>query len=64
MGACAPREANRRRPLQTAAHPGVMPTPPPQGRDALEGKGPQTGFQKRLGRCLEKISKAAGGYCR
>ena len=60
------REANRHRPLQTAAHPGVMPKPPPppKGRDALEGKGPQTRFQKRLGRCLEKISKAAGGgYC-
>ena len=30
-----------------------------------EGKGPQRGFQKRLGRCVGKAAKAAqGGYCR
>ena len=34
-------------------------------RDALEGKGPQRGDQKRLGRRLEEVAKAVGGgYCR
>ena len=27
--------------------------------DALQGKGPQSGFQRRRGRCLEKVSKDA-----
>ena len=35
------------------------------GRDALEGKGPQRRPQKRLDRRLEEGTKAAGGgYCR
>ena len=39
--------------------------PPPPPRDALEGKGPQRRFQKRLERRLEEVAKAAtGGYCR
>ena len=34
-------------------------------RDTLEGKGPQRGPQKRLGRRLEEVAKAVGGgYCR
>ena len=33
--------------------------------DALEGKGPQRGPQRRLGRRLEEVAKAVGGgYCR
>ena len=35
------------------------------GRTAFEGKGPQRGPQKRLGRRLEEVAKAVGGgYCR
>ena len=35
------------------------------GRDALEGKGPQRGSQKRLDRRLEVTAQAVGGgYCR
>ena len=34
------------------------------GRDALEGKGPQSRPQRRLGRRLEEVAKAVGGgYC-
>ena len=41
--------------------PHHLPTP----RDASEGKGPQRGPQKRLGRPLEEVAKAVGGgYCR
>ena len=37
----------------------------PVPRDALEGKGPQRGSQRRLGRRLEEVAKAVGGgYCR
>ena len=32
-------------------------------RDALEGKGPQRGAQRRLGRRLEEAAKAVGGGC-
>ena len=40
----------------------VIPPPP---RDALEGRGPQRGAQRRLGRRLEEVAKAiGGGYCR
>ena len=36
----------------------------PQARVALEGKGPQRGPQRRLGRRLEEVAKAVGGgYC-
>ena len=36
-----------------------------EGRDALEGKGPQRRARKRLGRRLEEVAKAVrGGYCR
>ena len=37
----------------------------PQGRDALEGNGPQRPPQKRWDRRLEEVAKAVGGgYCR
>ena len=36
-----------------------------RGRDAFQGKGLQKGLQKRPGRRLEVVAKAAeGGYCR
>ena len=36
-----------------------------EGRDALEGKGPQRWPQRRLHRRLQEVAKAAGGgYCR
>ena len=39
--------------------------PRQQGRDALEGKGPQGRPQRRLGRRLEEVAEAVGGgYCR
>ena len=35
-----------------------------EGRDALEGKGPQRQPQRRIGRRLEEVAKAVGGgYC-
>ena len=38
---------------------------PPEGRDALEGEGPQTRPQKQLDRRLEEVAEAVGGgYCR
>ena len=36
----------------------------PLGSDALEGKGPQRGLQKRLGRRLEEVANTGGDYCR
>ena len=37
----------------------------PPDRDAIEGKGPQSPPQRRLGRRLEEVAEAVGGgYCR